>query len=104
MKQSPSKHVHPTVIHDPSGCRFILDIDGVTESAMISYNVVKGASPETWDLVHTHVPYSMRGRGIAGTVVGAAFTYARYASHYETTFVSWGSQSLTPTGCLRLFL
>jgi uncharacterized protein len=69
--------VTPSVMHDAARCQFVLRWDGVSDAAFVAYEVVQGGPPTTWDVVHTYVPEGMRGRGVAGQVVAAAFAHAR---------------------------
>lgn len=65
------------MVHEPENTRFTLKLDGIDDVAFLAYTVVQGEFPEMWNFRHTFCPPSMRGRGVAGQVVAAAFDYAR---------------------------
>jgi uncharacterized protein len=70
--------LHPMVDqveHEPHCKRFVLRLND--EVAFLEYEVVDHAKPPLWDFRHTFCPESMRGKGIAGTIVQAAFDHAR---------------------------
>jgi predicted GNAT family acetyltransferase len=60
------------VQHDPNRRRFFLEVTGGT--AQLSYRPIDA---RTVDLVHTEVPESAAGQGIAGRLATAAFDWAR---------------------------
>jgi uncharacterized protein len=62
------------VEHDPAANRFVMRI--ADDVAFLEYKIVEGATPAIWDFRHTFCPASMRGRGIAGKIVLAAFEHA----------------------------
>lgn len=55
------------IVHDKEGKKFILDING--EQAKVDY-VVKN---DMLYLVHSEVPYALRGKGIGKVLVEKAF-------------------------------
>ncbi len=59
------------VRHNPEASRFEAFVDG--ELCRTDYRM----AGEVMRLVHTEVPYSVEGRGLAGQVVQAALDYAR---------------------------
>jgi uncharacterized protein len=68
------------VEHDQNNSRFVWRVpeagDG-GEVAFLSYVLLTASTPPVMDLTHTFTPVSMRGRGVAGKLVAAAFAYAR---------------------------
>jgi len=62
-----------TVIHNQAESRFEVTVDGHTG---IAEYVNQGSF---WAMKHTFVPDALRGRGVAGQLVDAAFTAARKA-------------------------
>merc|ERR1711988_1808543 len=64
------------VIHKPAENRFIIDLKHEgrqkTDIAELEY-IMKGS--KTMDMIHTRVPESMRGRGIAAILAKEAFDY-----------------------------
>ena len=58
------------IIHHPEENRFVAVVDGCT--AYVEYE----KSEQTFDVVHTIVPSEIGGRGIAGKLVHAAYSYA----------------------------
>ena len=58
------------VINDLQGSRFVLDVDG--NEVYVLYAEDKGAI----DFYSTYTPPQLRGQGLAGKVVLAAFEYA----------------------------
>ena len=59
------------VRHDAAAHRFVVEVDG--EQAVLDYRLEGG----TLAIVHTGVPPSIGGRGIAGDLVRAAADHAR---------------------------
>lgn len=87
-----------TVSHDPNQHRFSLEIEGHT--GLIDY-VDQG---EVWALTHTFVPVELRGKGVAGILVDAAFTAAREAGvkiDPQCSYVATYMQRHPETGDLR---
>lgn len=60
----------PDIVHDTAGRRFTTTVDGHT--AHVAYDLHDGAL----DIRHTIVPTEIGGRGIASTLVRAAYDYA----------------------------
>ncbi len=60
-----------TICHYPDQSRFMTECEGVT--AYVEYI----RTDRVLDIVHTIVPQSIGGRGIAAALVRAAFDYAR---------------------------
>ena len=60
-----------SVVHDPAAGRFELRLDGHRGEAL--YQLIDGVM---W-LTHTEVPWPLRGRGLAATLVRAALDHAR---------------------------
>ncbi|MDW8430381.1 MAG: GNAT family N-acetyltransferase [Sutterellaceae bacterium] len=63
--------IHYDVRHNAPANRFEVELDGLLSRA--DYRLVDGIM----HLVHTEVPPSQQGRGIAAALVGAALQYAR---------------------------
>lgn len=59
------------IIHDKTGSRFLMDVDG--NEVYVLYSEDK----ETLDLYSTYTPPQLRGKGLAEKVVLAAFEYAK---------------------------
>lgn len=57
------------IAHNQDACRFECSLDG--ELAVCEYRV----DGEVWDFFHTHVPGSMRGKGVANMLVEAALKH-----------------------------
>lgn len=75
--RQPEAMENDLVIHEPENMRFILKLDESEDIAFLAYRIVEGACPQIWDFRHTFCPVSMRGKGVAGKVVAAAFQHAR---------------------------
>lgn len=58
------------IIHIPERKRFIAEYDG--EVAWVEYVI----HHNNFNITHTFVPTAINGRGIAGTLVRMAYTYA----------------------------
>lgn len=58
------------IIHDEAARRFEIQTEGYT--AYLTY-VVRG---KILDIIHTFVPKELRGRGIAASLVEAAYRYS----------------------------
>lgn len=68
------------VEHDEAGRRFVLRPAAASagaEEAFLSYELLRTPTPGILDLQHTFTPEAMRGKGVAGRLVGAAFAHAR---------------------------
>lgn len=66
------------VEHDAAGSRFVLRLpEAGDEVAFLAYTLTRTPTPGILDLQHTFTPVSMRGKGVAGKLVSAAFAYAR---------------------------
>lgn len=66
------------VEHDEAGRRFVLRPAGAgAEEAFLAYELLRTPTPGILDLQHTFTPEAMRGAGVAGKLVAAAFAYAR---------------------------
>ncbi len=59
------------VEHRPAQHRFLAQVDG--QSCLVDYRLHDGVM----DLVHTEVPASLQGRGIAAVLVQAALAHAQ---------------------------
>ena len=80
--------------HDPAKTRFIMEIQGVESVAVAEYNEIKsGGTAVIYDVIHTEVPSSLRGRGIGAQLMRNIVSYARsnnikivptcsYVAHY----------------------
>lgn len=62
------------VVHEPALSRFSLALPDHKDPAYVIYSKLPDG---TLDLTHTFTPPSMRGKGVAEKVVGAAFAFAR---------------------------
>lgn len=69
------------VIHEPSQNRYAIRLEGITEPAVLVYNIQKGNGADVYELTHTYVAPEMRGRGIAGKLVKHAIEHARQNGH-----------------------
>eukprot|EP00173_Palmaria_palmata_P005122 Plantae.Rhodophyta-Palmaria_palmata.ctg8337.p1 GENE.Plantae.Rhodophyta-Palmaria_palmata.ctg8337~~Plantae.Rhodophyta-Palmaria_palmata.ctg8337.p1 ORF type:complete len:102 (-),score=15.41 Plantae.Rhodophyta-Palmaria_palmata.ctg8337:515-820(-) len=65
------------VAHEPLLSRFVARLQGSDGVAFLQYAVTTAASPPYMDLQHTFTPENMRGKGVAGKMVAAAFSHAR---------------------------
>jgi uncharacterized protein len=66
------------VEHEQRGRRFILRLpEAGGEVAFLAYELTRTSTPAVLDLQHTFTPVSMRGKGVAGKLVAAAFAFAR---------------------------
>lgn len=69
--------------HEPHNSRFVVHLAGFgdgddgSDMASLSYALTPGSSSPCMDLQHTYTPEAMRGRGVAGRLVAAAFAHAR---------------------------
>ncbi|XP_028412298.1 protein NATD1-like [Dendronephthya gigantea] len=60
------------VIHDEKNKEFYIDL--TPEKAVLQYQLIH-EEPKIIDMYHTGVPESQRGKGIAGNLVKAAFSF-----------------------------
>ena len=65
----------------PDQSSFVADIKSAGESAHIDYVLSERGGIKCMDLVHTFVPPSGRGLGLAGKLCDAAFEYATANSY-----------------------
>lgn len=65
------------VEHEPANSRWVAKLAGSADIAFLEYALNDKSTPKLLDLRHTFTPLSMRGKGIAGHMVKAAFQYAR---------------------------
>lgn len=77
MSQSNSHDWLPIVRHEPDAKRFVLNLEGVEEDAVLHYEESSRGETTIFDFVHTEVPEAMRGRGMAAALVRTACEYAR---------------------------
>lgn len=66
-----TQSVQPDIRHDPGSQRFSTRVEGI--EAVLDYR----RDGDTMVIEHTGVPPAIGGRGIAGTLVRAAFEHAR---------------------------
>jgi uncharacterized protein len=57
------------LVHNQDACRFECSLDGAL--AVCEYRV----DGDVWNFFHTHVPESMRGKGVANILVEAALKH-----------------------------
>jgi uncharacterized protein len=57
------------MVHNQDACRFEYNLDGAL--AVCEYRI----DGDVWDFFHTHVPGSMRGKGVANMLVEAALKH-----------------------------
>lgn len=67
-----SSNVEINVQHIPEQHQFVIELEGSTENAHIDYEVIGDGK---WDLQHTLVPPSFRGKGVAKVLAKAAFDH-----------------------------
>lgn len=65
--------------HETAGNRFVTKMEG--EEAFISYDMANGT---TLNLLHTEVPPSFEGKGVASALARFAFDYAREKGYRVT--------------------
>ena len=84
MSQPPM----PSVLHNHTAQRFEMPVGG--QVAFLSYSV-EGSH---MILEHTHVPETLRGRGLAAQLVHAALAYARQHGWNVTAHCTYAAEYL----------